>query len=438
MEPIASQKATADIAEAPEPTADTTLRGRWLFAARVAWVAIAVLAVGLFIAALPYDFRELQRVCTGDDCQSDVQLTPEDAEALEDMGLSLAFYARYFLALVILLVIAFTLIPALIFWRRSDDWMAMFVSLTLVLFGTSLPNVMELLEEAQPAVELLVDFVFYLAFISIPLLFLLFPDGRFVPRWTRFIGLGVILAALISFTAFIVPQGGGDPANDPFLNTVFTVGLAIGVFAQIYRYRRVSDPVSRQQVKWVVFAVIGLVLAIIVGVIVEETASPGRPRVLAYLIGTPLFFVVPSILVPLAIAFSILRYRLWDIPVFVNRALVYGSLTATLGGVYVGIVVGLQVAFREVTDQSSVVAVAISTLVIAALFQPVRRRAQGFIDRRLYRRRYDAVQTLAAFGATARDEVDLERLTGELVAVVENTMQPAHVSLWLRDPERNA
>ena len=436
---MASLEATTNIPQRAEPAADTTLRGRWLLVARVAWVAIAVLAVGLFIAALPYEFSERQTVCTGgDDCRVDEQLTPEDAEALEDMGLSLAFYARYFLSLVILLLIAFTLVPVVIFWRRSDDWMAMFVSLTLVLFGTALPNVMELLEEAQPAMELVVDFVFYLAFISIPLLFLLFPDGRFVPRWTRFVGLGVILVGLISFTAFILPQGGGDPVDDPLLNAVFNVAIAIGVFAQIYRYLRVSDPVRRQQVKWVVLALIWLVLSIIIGAIVAEIASPGRPRVLAYLIGTPLFFVVPSILVPLAIAFSILRYRLWDIPVFVNRALVYGSLTATLGGTYFGIVVGLQVAFRAVTDQSSVVAVAISTLVIAALFQPVRRRAQGFIDRRLYRRRYDAAQTLAAFSATARDEVVLERLTGELVAVVENTMQPAHVSLWLRDPERNA
>ena len=437
MEPMASLEATTEIPQGAKPTSDTTLRGRWLVVARVAWVAIAILAVGLFIAALPYAFSELQTVCTGGDCQLDDQLTPEDAEALEDMGLSLGFYARYFLALVSLLLIAFTLVPVVVFLRRSDDWMAMFVSLTLVLFGTSLPNIMPLLEEAQPAVELVVDFVFYLAAISIPLLFLLFPDGRFVPRWTRFVALGLILAGLISFTAFIVPQGGGDPDDDPLLNIAFNVAIAIGVFAQIYRYLRVSDPVRRQQVKWVVFALIGVVLAFIVGVTVEETASPGRPRVLAFLIGTPLFFILPSLLVPVAIAFSILRYRLWDIPIFVNRALVYGTLTATLAGTYIGIVVGLQLAFRAVTDQSNVVAVAISTLVIAALFQPVRRQAQSFIDRRLYRRRYDAAQTLAAFSATARDEVDLERLTAELVTVVENTMQPAHVSLWLKQPERN-
>ena len=142
--------------------------------------------------------------------------------------------------------------------------------------------------------------------------------------------------------------------------------------------------------------------------------------------------MVTSSLFPLSIAFSMLRYRLWDLGIFLNRALVYGALTATLVGGYVGLVVGLQAAFRAVTDQGSGLAIVISTLAIAALFQPLRGRVQEFIDRRLYRRRYDAARTLAVFSARMRDEVDLERLSAALVDVVDETMQPVHVSLWLR------
>ena len=142
----------------------------------------------------------------------------------------------------------------------------------------------------------------------------------------------------------------------------------------------------------------------------------------------PFLFATVSI----AVVVSILRYRLWAIDLLINRTLVYGALTATLVGTYLGTVIGLQAAFRAVTDQGSAVAVVMSTLAIAALFQPLRRGIQTFIDRRFYRRKYDAALTVAAFGDRIRDEVDLEKLREELVGVVHETMQPTHASLWLR------
>jgi hypothetical protein len=132
----------------------------------------------------------------------------------------------------------------------------------------------------------------------------------------------------------------------------------------------------------------------------------------------------------------VLRSGLWDIDVVINRALVYGSLTLTLALVYLGGVVSLQYAFRALTGSETQFAIVASTLAIAALFVPLRRRVQAFIDRRFYRRKYDAARVLAAFSNTLRDETDLERLTPEMLRVVRETMQPAHASLWLRTPER--
>ena len=153
-----------------------------------------------------------------------------------------------------------------------------------------------------------------------------------------------------------------------------------------------------------------------------------------YTLGSRTVWNLSLLFIPLSIAVAIVRYRLWDIDLLINRTLVYGSLTALLAAVYFGGVTATQAIFRALTSQQEQpqLAIVVSTLVIAALFNPLRRHIQGFIDRRFYRRKYDARKTLEAFSAKLRDETDLDAVSNDLVRVVRETMQPAHVSLWLR------
>jgi len=202
------------------------------------------------------------------------------------------------------------------------------------------------------------------------------------------------------------------------------------------RYRR-SGGEERDQIKWIVLAasVVGLLYLITMVSSLTYSGVWGAA-------GTPLWLgllqqaaLVSFTAVPIAVGFAVLKYRLYDIDLLINRALVYGSLTATLVVLYFGGIVVLQRFFVLLTGEQSTLAVVASTLAIAALFVPLRRRVQGFVDRRFYRKKYDARKTLEAFSAKLRDETDLKALNNDLVGVVRETMQPAHVSLWLRpDP----
>jgi glycosyltransferase involved in cell wall biosynthesis len=214
---------------------------------------------------------------------------------------------------------------------------------------------------------------------------------------------------------------------------------ASGLFAQFYRYVTETSSSQRRQTRLVVIA-LGVMAAVpsLLIVVTPELGEglPGlalvTPRVEAlYELILLLLLALALLTLPLSIAVSVLRYRLWDIDLLVNRALVYGSLTATLGAAYVATVVLLQQVFSPVTQRSTI-AVAISTLAFAALFQPARDRFQAIIDRRFNRRKYNAEQTIVAFSSRLREEVNLDSLADDLLNVVDETMEPSHVSLWLR------
>jgi hypothetical protein len=217
--------------------------------------------------------------------------------------------------------------------------------------------------------------------------------------------------------------------------------FGVGALVQTYRYVRVSSRVQRQQTKWVLFGFIAAFFAFCTGFALlwfgaSSPADQDLQNRLYYVF--ELLFLLSMVCIPVSIGIAVLRFRLWDIDPLINRALVYTSLTLSLGLVYFASVVLLERIMSGFTGQirERPIIVVGSTLLIAALFQPLRRRLQAVIDRRFYRRKYDAARTLQAFSATLRDEVDLNRLTEDLLTVVEETMQPAQISLWIRERPR--
>jgi hypothetical protein len=359
----------------------TIPRGRWLLLARAIWVAIFLMAVGIFIASIPYDYDQKLQVCTAANCDVE-RLDPEDAEALRDLGLTERFYAAYYTSMAVVFGLSFTLVAAVILWRRSTDWMAMLVSVALVTFGTSLPEVSHALADANPEWIFPVLFVGVIGITSFFLLLFLFPDGQLVPRWTRFPAIARIALGVATFAYMTVLKG---EVEESALFYGIPVVLLIGVLSQVQRYRRHSSPAQQQQAKWVVFGLTFMMLATIAGGVIEfELFDPGRPRLLGKLIGIPLLFVVPSLVVPTAVGVSILRYRLLDIDVVFNRTLVYGAITVALAIAFVGSAALFQLIFSTISGDQSPFALAGSALLIGVLFLPVRRRVRHLLDRRFY------------------------------------------------------
>jgi len=204
----------------------------------------------------------------------------------------------------------------------------------------------------------------------------------------------------------------------------------------MYRYRKGANSVERQQTKSVIFGIVVLASTVMPWVPVFGGGldiPSGQPRLLAN-ISTWTLIYLGQYFLPVAITIAILRYKLWNIDIIIRRTLVYSLLTLTLGLIYLGCILVSRTLVAPLTGASDL-AIVISTLAIAALFMPLRRRIQNSIDRRFYRRKYDAAMVLAAFGTTARDETDLDGLTGELLRVIYETMQPEFVGLWLHGPQ---
>ena len=272
---------------------------------------------------------------------------------------------------------------------------------------------------------------------------LLFPDGRLpTPRWRPFAWLVALVVAGGTVAVAIWPETAArfNPVNSPLgievaanvINPVETIVYALALTAAASLLVRLlrSRGIERQQVEWFAYAIVLLAISTTLAYVVSEALDV---RWLGWI--SSILVIVSIVGLPVAMSIAILHYRLYQIDSLINRTLVYVSLTAVLALVYFCTIVVFQRVLIVITGQEPTLAIVASTLVIAALFNPLRRRIQSFIDRRFYRRKYDARKTLEAFSAQLCDETDLDTLSEDLVGVVRYTMQPAHVSLWLR-PEK--
>ncbi len=395
----------------------------WL--SRVVWLLVALESVFVTLVAIPRMVGRIQIVCVEEACTDNMALRPINAAFLTTHAIPIARYA--------LVVSILAVVGSLVFWimawlilRRGQGWIAYLVSLSLMLIGgqffvqSDLPGQFGRFLSATHN---------YLLFVTLILAFYLFPNGRFVPRWSRWVAVALFIT---EFFYSYFPNAPFSPHNiyRPIEMIVWLGALLLIPFIQIYRYVTVSTPTERQQTKWVVAGLSVMIAGVVVVVWLIGDPPPALApanRVIANLL-LPLSLLA----LPVSLAVAVLRYQLWQIDVIVRRTLVYTLLTATLALVYFGSVTLLQILFSTVTAQQSPIAIVLSTLAIAALFNPLLRRIQQIIDRRFFRRKYDAQQTLAQFAHVVRDEVDLEAISAELLTTIESTMQPAQVSLWLR------
>ena len=413
-------------------------RGYQRIIARVLWLAIAGLALWLFIAAIPYHLEYQHVVCENIMCGGSQTLS-QVAQQLQEIGLTRDSYATYSIVIESIFVFVYFMAAAIIFWRKSDDLMALLVAAFLITFALAFTDIPHVLGQSGAWLRWSAAEMGFIGEMTLPLCFYLFPNGRFVPRWTRWLLIGWFLWGAVEY---FLP-GAAFRSSGWFLlleGLAFAAGLGSIVVAQVYRYRYVSGPAQKQQTKWVVFgmalALGGFFLAGFVGFVVPRILfqnSSTLPVVLGIAANSATYLVM--LLIPLSLGSAILRFRLWEIDVLINRTLIYGTLAAILGLVAIGILIAQEQLAQALRVRVSELFVVGAILVVVMCFQVVLRHIRSFIDRHFYRRKYQAEQTLESFSASLRNEVDLTRLSEGLLEAVSETMEPAEISLWINKPE---
>jgi hypothetical protein len=401
---------------------DTRLRSHYLLLARVAWVVVAVLTVGLFVAGIPAEFTLLQVPCPTAVCPTG-QLPPAGLRSLEELGLSLDFFAAYSVAMDVVFATVYGAIATLIFWRKSDDRMALFASLALLTFGTAtFTFTMEALAARHPVWEIPVSFLHFLGAASFGLFLYLFPDGRFVPRWVRWVVL-VWLAWQLAEHFF--PRWVSDPnVWQNWTETVVWLGaLGTVIYSQIHRYRHTSNAMQ-QQIKWVVFGItsafagfLGINMAL-AAFGAEVPTSPGA--LVAYLVEYTVIGYLAVLLIPLSIGVAILRQHLWDIDLIINRTLVYGTLTASIVLLYVLVVGGLGVLLQV---RGNLFVSLLAAGVVAVLFGPLRERLQRGVNHLMYSERDDPYAVLSRLGQRLESTLAPDAVLPAVVRTVREALK---------------
>lgn len=417
-------------AERPPATSatDTRLHGHWLVLARLGWAALAGLALLLFVLGLPARYDHIRNL-SGDDALGAGWTPAAIRAALAQLGFSTNFRAIYFVVAAVLVALSTLVVAVVLLWRKSDDGLALFVSLFLLTLGLWPTGVIPALVVSHP--EWGLPWQFVQAFTVVGLLFfcLLFPDGSFVPRWTRLPALvwGLLLLGLVLSPLFTSPY-------QVFGQLLWVVGWSAGVLAQVYRYRRVSGPVQRQQTKWVIFGVTGLVLTFLLFVALLPALVPALYQatplgILWEMVGAGIGLFGALLLLPLSVGLAMLRYRLWDLDLLIKRSLVYGLLTASVLGLYVLVVSGLGIVVQV---QVNLLLSLLAAGLVAVLFHPLRERLQREVNHLFYGQRDEPYVVLSHLGQRLEATLAPETVLPAIAETVAQALKLPYTAVSLK------
>jgi len=400
----------------------------WLNLARIFQVVILCLTAGLFIVSIPVNYGQRSIICKAQPCPPE-QLAPGSKEALNQIGLSEDAFVKVTIVLDILVALTYTVCAVVIFVRKPDDLFTIFVTIMLVTFGTgTFTGALRGFATAYPEMGWLAATIALIGNCSILAFLFVFPNGRFIPRWTAII---FVVYVLFQLPRYYIPDSPLNLAiSSPLLyNVLFTTLNVSGLGAQIYRYKRISDFIEKQQTKWVVYGLTigvgGYMIIRLFSLLNHDPNGSGLPVTLA--ISTLAIFLMLSL--PISISISVMRYRLWDINPIINRTLVFGALSASTIAVYV-LAVGFFSSYFQ-HNQASFIVPFVATGVIAILFEPLRKRLQRGVNRLMYGERDDPATVLTRLSQRLDEAIEPSSILPTLVETVAQTLRLPYAAITL-------
>jgi hypothetical protein len=371
------------------------VRRQFIVLSRLLWVLLAGFSLGVFIVSTESRWSQM------------IFVALENSAPLNALEIGRPLFPPYIVVWDTITMSVFAAVGILVYWRKPNEWIAWFASLTLITVGLTIvrpPDSLAFLDEWLH-VPMLITIV--IGVLALGLFIFIFPDGRFAPPWMLWVAIAFVLYTIGFYTFFAVSD---SPMRwpPPGLSYIVMLGVLVGSVGQVFRYRRLFDPIQKQQTKWVVYGLaVGILGALaflfIVPAIFDDVNHVGIARVAYIMLGVP-FLYLAAMTFPLALSFSILRFRLWEIGIVVNRTIVYVLLTAILAGVFSASIIVAQKLFIALTGSESVWAGAVTTLFVVALITPIKDRLQNLVDLR-YKESSDAVRTLLAFADQVRARV---------------------------------
>jgi signal transduction histidine kinase/DNA-binding response OmpR family regulator len=396
----------------------TNINPSWLPVARIGWYLLTPLSVGMYILTIRerfdtylFEVQGLQRI-------------------IPQIILSEKLLAYAIFSIESIVMLTYLIVAIVIFKYKSTDWLTMFLSFMLISFGIvqSIP----LHAVAGTILGILIGFLALISIWTFATFFYVFPDGKFVPAWTRSLMIVWLVVDLIALGIYFFAPA--DPVMDVIYTAIVIGTMIFGIYAQNYRQKSAASAFQKRQIKWLLYGLWGMLISWIVFSISPHIfpilKSPSAMRLIFIFLGISIYYF-SSALFPIVILFSIIRYRLWDIDKLINQTLVYGILTVFLGIVYLGSIVAIQWTLQSIIGQGSTLSIFISTLIIAALFNPIRSTLQDIIDRLFYRTKVDYQEAMTKFSLEIRTMIELPELLNALLQRTTEWLYIQYAAIYL-------